>query len=193
MLIESVILAILIGKLFGGKLSILQKVQIRGLHFVLLGYLIEFVAAYLMDHGSPGTSAWVFAHTLELQIATYVLLGVFFALNFHFLGIKFLAAGSFLNFLVITANQGLMPVSAELALRTGHFDAVQLLNSGAVFGHKALDRTVDALIALADIIEIPEPYLFPKTISAGDILIGFGAFFLIFFNMFYSKNSNRPV
>lgn len=193
MLIESIVLAFVFGLIFGGKFKILEKIKLRNLYLIFLAFLIEYLAGYFMGRGNLAHYEWVSEHTLIIQIFVYVLLGAFFATNFEYLGIKFLAAGSFLNFIVIVANRGMMPVKTDLATMLGYYDSVKALASGSVFGHKVLDLSTDVLLSLADIIDIPKPYFFPKTISAGDVLIGFGAFFLIFLNMFYSKNNNHPV
>jgi hypothetical protein len=192
-LVESIVLAVIFGLLLGGRFKILEKINFKGLYFIFLSFLIEYLAGYIISRGNPIYSQWVIENTLIIQILVYVLLGAFFLSNFEFLGIKFIAAGSFLNFLVIVANRGLMPVKTDLAMMLGYYDSVKTLSTGAVFGHKAMEISQDVLLSLADIIDIPKPYFFPKTISAGDILIGFGAFFIIFLNMFYSNNNNHPI
>lgn len=193
MLVESIVLAVLFGLIFGGKFRNLEKINLRGLYFVVIAFLIEFITGVLMNGSNIFFATFIKENTLNIQILVYVLLGVFFITNIKYLGIKFLALGSLFNFLAIAFNRGLMPVKTELALKLGYYSSVKNLSEGNVFGHKALDTCSDYFIYLADIIDIPKPYLFPKTISVGDILIGFGVFFIIFLNMFYSKNDNNPI
>ena len=175
---------------FGGRPSNLEKIRFRGVYFVLLAFTIEYLAGYMM---SGNLQNWISGHTVWILLMVYALLGGFFVLNIRYLGIKFIAAGSILNAIVIFANGGQMPVKPDLAMIQGHYNAVNALKAGEIFGHKILETSRDLFIFLADIIDIPEPYLFPKTISVGDCIIGLGAFFIIFMNMTYSKKNSFPI
>ncbi|MBN2260092.1 MAG: DUF5317 domain-containing protein [Clostridiales bacterium] len=193
MLIESIILAFVFGFIFGGELKNLEKIDLKKMYLVLLAFSIEYIAGLLINGSDLIIRENILDFTYIIQIWVYLLLALFFVFNFKYLGIKFLAFGSFLNFLVIMINRGMMPVKTELALKLGYYNSIESLMSGKVFGHEALNFITSQWIFLADIIDIPPPYFFPKTISIGDIFIGFGVFFLIFFNMFYSKDENNPI
>ena len=176
--------------IFGGRLSNLEKIRLRGVYFVFLAFMIEYLAGYMMSGNSQD---WISGHTVWIQFVVYALLGGFFVLNIQYLGMKFIATGSLLNAIVIFANGGYMPVKPDLAMIQGYSNAVKALKVGEVFGHKVLETSRDLFIFLADIIDIPEPYLFPKTVSVGDCIIGMGAFFIIFMNMAYSKKNSFPI
>jgi len=193
MLIESIVFALVLGLVLGGKLKNLEKIKLKKIYLVFITFFIEYIAGILINSDNISLRENIFAYTYYIQLLAYILLMIFFVYNFKYLGIKFLAFGSFLNFFVIQANKGFMPVDIHLAMKLGYYNSVKYLGSGNVFGHKILDTVNDAWVILADIIEIPPPYFFPKSISAGDMFIGFGVFFLIFLNMFYSKNENHPI
>lgn len=193
MLVEAIVLALVFGLIFGGKLKNLEKIKLRNLYFAFIGFFIEYLSGLLIHSENDFIANWFNSNSLTIQVLVYTCIGIFFIRNIEYFGMKFLAVGSFLNFLVIAFNNGLMPVKTDLALRLGYYESVKALGEGSVFGHKVLDLSQDLFIGLADIIDIPKPYFFPKTISVGDIVIGFGAFFIIFLNMFYSKNDNNPI
>jgi len=92
--------------------------------------------------------------------------------------ILFMALGTLLNFLVLIFNAGFMPVEVEVPLAMGFEEAGEALSQGMVFGHKVMAAD-DLLKSLGDIVHIPPPYPFPKTISFGDLLIGIGTGMLI--------------
>ncbi len=58
-----------------------------------------------------------------LMLSSYVLLLLFIAANFRYVWIAVLGAGIILNFLVIAANGGLMPITPETLERTGGIPA----------------------------------------------------------------------
>ncbi len=171
----------------------LEKIKLEKIYLVFIAFFIEYIAGILINSDNISLRESIFAYTYNIQLLVYILLMVFFIYNFKYLGIKFLAFGSFLNFFVIQINKGFMPVDMQLAMKLGYYNSVKYLELGKVFGHKILNTANDTWIILADIIDIPPPYFFPKSISIGDIVIGFGVFFLLFLNMFYSKNENHPI
>ncbi len=193
MLIESIVFALVLGLILGGKLKNLEKIKLEKIYLVFIAFFIEYIAGILINSDNISLRESIFAYTYNIQLLVYILLMVFFIYNFKYLGIKFLAFGSFLNFFVIQINKGFMPVDMQLAMKLGYYNSVKYLELGKVFGHKILNTANDTWIILADIIDIPPPYFFPKSISIGDIVIGFGVFFLLFLNMFYSKNENHPI
>ncbi len=193
MLIESIVFALILGLILGGKLKNLEKIKLEKIYLVFIAFFIEYIAGVLINSDNISLRESIFAYTYNIQLLVYILLMVFFIFNFKYLGIKFLAFGSFLNFFVIQINKGFMPVDMHLAMKLGYYNSVKYLELGKVFGHKILNTANDTWIILADIIDIPPPYFFPKSISIGDIVIGFGVFFLLFLNMFYSKNENHPI
>jgi len=193
MLIESILLAIVFGFLLGGNLKNLEKIKLEKVYLVLIAFSIEYISGYFLNSTNVIVSNFFSTYTYFIQLLMYVLLAMFFKYNYKYLGMQFIIFGSALNFIVIQFNHGYMPVDIGMPLRLGYYDSVSALMSGNVFAHKVLEIGEGSMLILADIINIPPPYLFPKTISVGDVFIGMGAFFLIFLNMMYSKKMDNPI
>ena len=71
-----------------------------------------------------------------------------------------------------------MPVSIKALKFSKLYNELTLLEEGRILTHVLIDKSTKLSI-LSDIIPIPKPYLFPKIISLGDILIAIGLFVLI--------------
>lgn len=108
-----------------------------------------------------------------LFVASYFLLGWGLWANRRLPGIPWLAAGVFLNGLVIVANGGWMPIAPQ---------AVVALGDGAwpVGTHHGASKDVvlpveaTRLWFLSDVFVIPRPFPWPTAFSIGDILIVVG-------------------
>jgi hypothetical protein len=109
---------------------------------------------------------------------------LFCLFNWHLTGIPILAAGLFLNLLVISANGGLMPLSDKTATYLLPEQVISNLEIGGRFG-----ISKDVLLS-PEMIVFPwlsDRFLSPGWIpyrfifSLGDILVAAGAFFLLAF------------
>jgi hypothetical protein len=129
------------------------------------------------------TAAWLGPIVLGL---TYLALVVFLWINRSLPGVRLLLAGALLNFAVILANGGYMPVTVEALARSGHLDK-QVERGGQVFvvGSKdvVLDEPQVRLGILGDIFSLPLLPPLGSSYSAGDLLIALGAAQLDFFAM----------
>lgn len=153
----------------GGKLENISRVEFRlpWLVFIGLGIQVtaELVAAFVyppLRNSGRGI--------LILGIS-YACLIVFMSLNRHLPGWALVAGGLALNLLVISLNGG-MPVSNRAAQAAG-FDASDYLET-AVKHRPLSDDTL--LPFLGDIIPLP---FIEKVVSAGDLFIGLGLFWMI--------------
>ena len=173
MILSGVVLAVLIGWLRGGKITRLADLKLRGLVWVAAAALIRVAVDWLAGRGY---------HLPWLTIVAYCLLLYALYLNFRLPGIKLFTAGTFLNFLVIAANGGSMPVSAAAMKEAGV--------SGTPAGTHILLSETARLPFLADIIPLRPPY-FPlhQVISIGDILVICGIFLFIQHKMLREENS----
>ena len=102
------------------------------------------------------------------------LLSIFFFLNGKRLYICGL--GTLLNSLVIFLNKK-MPVSENFAHLVMNYDKYEMIKNGKILSHGFIDNV--KLKFLSDIIPIPMPYIYPRLISIGDILISIGIFIYI--------------
>jgi hypothetical protein len=102
--------------------------------------------------------------------------------NRHLPGMRLVLVGVTFNLLAIAANGGYMPITADALARVGAGDAAYQMPLGSVIA-----GSKDVLVAsqsapfwmLGDALVIPEPFPWPTAMSAGDILLSTGVFWLI--------------
>lgn len=100
-------------------------------------------------------------------------------LNRHQKGLGIIFAGVLLNFIVMLANGGRMPVSLEAAQAVLDPIYIDMLMSGdAVTKHFLMDEST-RLSFLGDIIPLGPPYPRSQAISIGDVVINVGVFLFI--------------
>ncbi|HEU5316655.1 MAG TPA: DUF5317 family protein [Chloroflexota bacterium] len=129
------------------------------------------VQLYLVgDHALTLPSGW----RLAALWATNVALAGVLTTNLGFPGMRWLLAGMALNFAVMAANGGLMPVSSETLVRGGHGAALARTGVGA-----PLRRSKDVLLPEAEtrLALLSDRIVAPPlrgSFSVGDGLIGLG-------------------
>ena len=174
MLLDVVIPALILGWLLRGRLSNLANIEIRGAAFALLGVAVQYGGQYGASLGWTPLKQWgplLFAGTFLF------LLGVVW-LNRKNPALVLVGAGILLNLLVVAANGGKMPVSAQGLVRAGLERHIAPLESGTVITHQLLDERT-RLAFLADVIVLAEPYPRPKVISVGDVILAAGVIWCI--------------
>jgi hypothetical protein len=102
--------------------------------------------------------------------ASYVLLGCALWANRRLPGVPWLAAGVFLNGLVIMANGGWMPIAPGTVMALDDSSWLVGAHHGAS-KDVVLFPSVTHLWFLSDIFVIPRPFPWPTAFSIGDILI----------------------
>ena len=115
--------------------------------------------------------------TRSVMLVTYPLLIILAFANGRLFGMRLILAGALLNFIVMAANGGLMPVSPASVARTGDSGIIENIPVGeAVPGSKSILLREDdmALGAFADRIVVDPPAIGVKVVSVGDLLIGAG-------------------
>jgi hypothetical protein len=149
----TLVIAIALGYLAGGRLSHLANLDVRWAPLALVGLILQMI-------NPPG--GW----PLVLLLASFVLLSTFAIKNARILGFPIILLGVSLNFLVIGLNAG-MPVSAHALEASGQQDTIDGLTNDAdsyVKHHLAGDET---LLFLGDVIPLAPPI--SQAISLGDI------------------------
>lgn len=176
MLLDAAVLAIVVGLLAGGRLGRLADLDLRAPWVFLAAAAIQ---VGLMVAGARGWAqvAGVGQGLLVMSLAL-VLVGLW--VNRRLPGVWVVAIGVFLNFLVIAANGGSMPVDRELAVRAGNTRLVEMLDSPAYVKHGVIGPGT-RLRPLADVLPLPMLVPRPKFWSpgsVGDVFVTVGACWL---------------
>lgn len=188
MVFEVILLALIIGKLRGGEIRRLENLYIRGWYLISLSFFIEIISLFIVTKINGEISTIVENNFFYIHIFIYILLLAGLSMNYREIGFRITFLGSILNFLPIALNNGKMPVSIKALKNADLYNQLNLLSDNRIMTHTlSLEKT--KVFFLGDIIPIPKPYLFPKIISIGDILISIGLFILIYNYMTKRSNS----
>jgi hypothetical protein len=154
--------AILVGYLAGGRLGNLANVPFRWPVSGLAGIALQFAPVA----GTGGTL---------LLVGSFLFLFVAAGVNRRLPGFALILVGLWLNFVVITINEG-MPVTRHTLVASGQANTLSDLRSGADTKHH-LASDEDALVFLGDAIPIPPPVR--QAVSLGDLLTYAGAMWFV--------------
>ena len=155
-----------------------RVIDLRFPGLVLIAFIPQWFAFYQSRMGLGFPAEW---SPLLLVISQLILLA-FAWFNWKLPGFWLLGGGLLLNFLVIAANGGLMPISPETVRRlypeapAGSWEIGKQLGNGKDI---VLPREVTNLWFLSDRFLAPEWLRYPVAYSLGDVLIAFGAFWLL--------------
>jgi hypothetical protein len=162
----------------GGKLARLGQLQFRGAWLIPAAFLMQAVVVFVPGGKTRGVSD----PAAILMLTSYSMLMVAVLINRRLPGMALIGMGLLLNFAVIAANDGLMPIEPHVVATLGHGDRVQALESGYRV-HQAKDvvltREETELWLLSDIFVIPPPFFLSTAFSLGDVLLVSGIFVLM--------------
>lgn len=183
------------GVIFGLIVGFLRRGSLRGFLDIRLKYGWMFpilLAVQLMMYWLQAKYAWASTISTYVFMSVYIIGFVFLWLNRKEKGFIILLIGAFLNFLVMVANGGRMPVSLEAAQAVLDPFYVETLRQGIVYGkHVALTEST-RLAFLGDIIPLTKPYYKHQVISIGDVVMGIGIFLYIQQLMLNKKKESQP-
>lgn len=155
--IATLILAVVIGLVSGGRLSGLSSLRLRWAPLALVGLGLQLFLP-------PGN--W----PLVLLMVSFVLLTIFAIRNLKVAGFPLVLVGLLMNFLVIGVNGG-MPVPRHALEASDQMGELQyLIDHGGAKHHLATSE--DSLLFLADVIPLGAPVR--QAISLGDIFVYIG-------------------
>jgi hypothetical protein len=170
------------GKLMGGQFKNLAQLQLRGGWWLLAVVLVQLGGLLLRQN-----LAWLGA---ALVIASYAGLLFITWINRRLPGVRLVIVGIALNFLVITANGGAMPITYEALEAIGRTHQLGVAPEASspgeaqlVSGSKDSVSSTPNLIFLGDVIVVPLPGKMASAISFGDVLISAGIGWLILWRM----------
>jgi hypothetical protein len=177
MVIEYILIVIVIALIRKGSLKQLTDTDIKLWYVFIFSLLIQVSAMYFYSR-SPFVNQtypiWI--------IGSYIILLCGIGYNLSLAGFKLFGLGTFLNFLVITANGGRMPVSAEALEVIGLSTYIPELMKG-VTKHQLVTSETHVWF-LADIIPLGPPFAMNSSvISVGDIFITLGLSWFIYKGM----------
>lgn len=175
MLVDSVLLALLVAMLRGGKVKNLEQAEIRGIPLIIVAFILRFIP---YNFGEWLTNHRLLSAGPVLVLTAYSLLMVAMALNWRQAPFRLIAVGILLNLLVIAGNGGVMPVAETALHQAGLTPWVEALRQGNDASHVLLSGTT-RFPWLADIFWLPPPYPRRQVFSAGDVLVAVGAFWLV--------------
>ena len=175
LLLLALLCGLIVGWARGGSLVKLAQLPLRHSWLILIAFLLQifafsprFEGLGWSDHLGPG-----------LHIFSNLLLLLAVGLNLSLSGMKIFGLGLILNFLVIAANGGYMPVPLDNLTRAGMAQRAELLRAKRYLSNSTVLTSETRLPFLADIFFVPSCLPFSNVFSIGDVFIGIGAFILV--------------
>ncbi len=148
------VLSVVVGWLRGGRLQNLLDSEARAWWLLVVGFVMQFVAALLPDGGSTAA--------VSLSLVSYVPILLMVWINRHAPGMWIAGIGILMNFTVIATNGGMPVLPASIEIAGG--DPTAPLGAR----HVLLDEST-RLPFLGDLIPIPR-----SVISLGDVFLAVG-------------------
>lgn len=170
MLIETLILALGISILSGGKLSRLGTLHLREFWLVPLALIIQSGIYWTAVRGIGIGPSWL---SPALDTGSYFLLLIFSVRNSSLPGMRWITLGILLNTLVISLNGGVMPVDPAFLPEASR----KALLAGQ--GTHGLMTAMTRLSFLGDRIYLAIPGLQKQVFSLGDCFIDIGCFWFV--------------
>ncbi len=151
--------------------------SLRATWLVVIAFVPQLFIAYLPATHQSFDNGFASASLL----ASLFLFSIFAWLNRHLPGMPILIGGLLLNFVVIVANGGWMPISPQTANLLAGKDVLQFMNLGDRFGEKDILLSAQNIHFefLADRFLLPTWSPYKTAFSLGDILISVGVFWLL--------------
>ncbi|MBP1926210.1 FlaA1/EpsC-like NDP-sugar epimerase [Sedimentibacter acidaminivorans] len=145
-------------------------IDIKGYKLFIIMAVIQITAVFLFKfYKNNDVFKILSANWLIYPVLLYVT-----AINYKKSYMKLFFVGTLLNFIAIAFNDFKMPVYISEAYANSS-DTIHFLNSNQDLIHSILTDSTRFKI-LCDIVTIPPPYPFAKTISIGDIFLLSGIF-----------------
>lgn len=175
MIADALLLSILIGLIRRGRIRGLASIPLRCVILFILPFLILAAVYAARSFGGESLSPYMRA----ANVVEYVVLLAAIALNLHIREMWIAGAGAFMNFLVVAANGGMMPISEKAIQMAGMTQMIEDCRAGSFVRHVIMSPET-RLKPLADII--PKPgfaFVMPEVASIGDVLLAIGIFVLV--------------
>jgi hypothetical protein len=159
--LDVAVVALVLGRLLGGRLSALAELTIRGKALGFAAIALQLVAfpSELLPWSTPTTVA------RALWLGSYLLLITMLLLNARLIGLLLVAGGLACNLTAIVANGGLMPVRGAALRAAGRSYHIH---------NNSIELTRPRLALLVDRWAAPRWLPLANVYSIGDLLIAAG-------------------
>ena len=186
MIIEAFVLSLIAGFIRRGSMRNLENMPLRKSYLFVVGFVLAGAILALIIRGGDPT---LIRYARMINVAQYLVLLVAIGLNLHIRGMFAVGIGTFLNFLVLTANGGLMPVSRHALVAAGLTDVIKN------YAVRHVILTPETRLAfLSDIVPVRLfGYVCSQVISVGDIIIAVSMFIMIQYYMCRHAPAKEPV
>lgn len=174
MFIEAIVLGLVVALLRKGRFRNIGRMHIKGWYLFIIGGIIQLAISLLRGLNNPFITDIFDEYFVYIHMFTYILMIIGIALNFKKTFMKFILIGVLLNFIVIFANGGQMPVSFKGAKGYEHYTEA-IPDKPFDIKHKIIDEDTK-FPYLADVIPLSRPYPLARIISIGDISIMIGVY-----------------
>lgn len=174
MFIESIVIGFVVAIFRKGKIKNIEKININGWYLFLIAGLIQGSISWLKGKTQLLGPSFFENYFYFVHLFTYLLILIGILLNIEKRFMKFIFIGMALNFIVIFANNGKMPVSFKWVKGYEHYTE-ELPGTTFDIKHSLVSEDT-RFIYLADIISIPMPYQMVRIISIGDIFLSIGIY-----------------
>jgi hypothetical protein len=165
LLVIVALLAVATVPLTGGKLGRLADVELRLPGLAIAGLLAQIVVISLL----PEVPGWL---ATTIHFLSYGLVLAFVWCNRHLPGLWLVALGGLSNLVVIAANGGTMPASADALRTAGRTPTEEGFTNSEVLRDPNLQF-------LGDVIPPPSWVPLANVFSVGDVLIAIGIFWCV--------------
>lgn len=174
MFIEAIILGFIVAIFRKGKIRNIENMHIKGWYLFLIAGLIQGAVSWLKGKNQLLGSEFFDKYFFYIHLITYLLMLTGIILNIKMRFMKFLLIGLVLNFIVIFANGGKMPVSFKNAPGYEHYTE-EMPDKEFDIKHTLVSEDTK-FVYLADVIVLPRPYPLARIISIGDIFLMIGVY-----------------
>lgn len=173
MFIEAIVLGFIVAIFRKGRIRNIGNFHINGWYLFLGAGLIQVSISWLKVKNLILGPEFFDKYFVYVHLLTYLLMIVGVILNIKKNFMRFILIGMLLNFIVIFANSGRMPVSFKNVKGYEHYTEDMLDKSDI---KHALVTEDTKFVYLADVIVLPRPYPLARIISIGDIFLMIGVF-----------------
>lgn len=168
------VLGFVVAILRKGKIKNIENININGWYLFLIAGLIQGSISWLKGKTQLLGPRFFDQCFFYIHLFTYllILIGIILSIKNNFM--KFIFIGMALNFIVIFANGGKMPVSFKNVKGYEHYTE-EMPEKAFDIKHSLVTENTK-LVYLADVIALPMPYPIVSIISIGDVFLSIGIY-----------------